>query len=110
MKVSEDSRGSHVIDDNRLEDLIGGFAFRVGAISLASWELEQKKPGAGETLLALLAELQSIVRQLPIVGRPDDTLDLSQLPDWARATLERRFLVLLRCLLRVPASELGRHA
>lgn len=108
-RVSEHSRESHVIDERRLDDLIGGFAFRVGAISIASCELEQKKQGAGETLVALLAELQSIVRQLPITGRRDDTLDLSQLPDWAKVTLERRFSVLLRCLLRVPPSDAAPH-
>jgi hypothetical protein len=109
-KVTERSRGSRMIDDNRLEDRIGGVVFLVGAIGVATWELEQKKPGARDTFLALLDELQSTVRQLPISGRPDDTLDLSRLPDWAKATLDRSFAALLRCVLRVPASESETHA
>jgi hypothetical protein len=103
--VTEHSLVSPVIDNDRIEDLVGGFAFRVGAIAVAAWELEQSKPEARDTVLALLAELQGIVRQLPIRARLDDTLDLSRLPEWARASLERRFAVLLRSLLRVPASE-----
>jgi hypothetical protein len=105
MNVAEHSKASQVIDHDRLEDLVGGFAFRVGAIAVAPWELEQKESQTRDTVLALLAELQGIVRQLPISARPDDTLDLSRLPSWARASLERRFAVLLRSLLRVPACE-----
>jgi hypothetical protein len=105
MNMTEHSGVSHVIDDDRLEDLVGGFAFRVGAIAAAAWELEQKKSGAPDTFLALLAELQGIARQLPISARADDTLDLSRVPEWARLSLERRLAVLLRCLLRVPSSE-----
>jgi hypothetical protein len=62
---------------------------RVSSATSALIDIIEGKAEAVSRFRALRIELQLVVRALPIFAREDGSLDLSHLPDGARARVER---------------------